>query len=126
MDERQILRLYCGLMEEAKIRIGTINYTYRNDAKLPPMMVRESCYLQFRFLCEIIALGCLIAHSDVKEAHAVKDRYEPHKIMRKLEKLNPYFYPQPVERGRDADLNCTTFTTRRDVNHLSKNELLTL
>jgi hypothetical protein len=43
-----------------------------------------------------------------------------------LEKLNPHFYPQPVERGRNADLSCTTITARQDIKHLKKDELLTL
>ncbi len=61
------LKLYLALMEEARVRLDAINHAFQNDAGLPPRMVRETCYLQLRFLCEIIALGCLVAHGDIKK-----------------------------------------------------------
>ena len=124
MNEQDILRLYCSLMEEVKIRIGVINHTYRD--KLPPHVVREICYLQFRFICEIIALACLAAHSEIEETQAVKHDYQPHKIIKRLQALNPHFYPQPAERRRIADSKCTILASRSDIKYLSKKELLYL
>jgi hypothetical protein len=122
MNGQEILRLYCGLMEEVKIRIDTVNFTYHNRDKLPAGVVREICYLQFRFICETIALACLAAHSEIKD-QAVKRAYEPVKIMSRLEKLNPHFYPQPVEQRRVTDSKGPTIIAPRDINYLSKKEL---
>lgn len=123
ISQQEIRHLYCSLMEEAKVRVGVINLTYSNESKLPPTIVREICYLQFRFLCEIIALACLAAHSDIKESQTLKGTYEPGKIIKRLEKLNPHFYPQPIERARNTDLQRTTLTIRPDIKHLSRKEL---
>lgn len=60
-------------------------------------MVGEIFCLQFRLIYEIIALGGLEAHGDIKEAMALKGTYEPRKIIQKLGRLNPHFYPQPME-----------------------------
>jgi hypothetical protein len=80
-------------------------------------MVREICYLQFRFLCEIIALGCLIAHGDITETHALRGTYEPGKIIKKMERLNPDFYPEPVEATSSGIFG------RSNLPHLTKQEL---
>jgi len=122
MNEQEILRLYCILMEEVKIRIDTVNFTYQNRDKLPPVVVREICYLQFRFVCETVALACLAAHSELKD-RAVNRAYEPDKIMKRLEKLNPFFYPQPIERHRATDSKGPIIIGPRDVKHLRKKEL---
>ncbi len=87
------------------------------------MMVREICYLQFRFICEIIALACLIAHGDIRETQAIRDTYEPGKILKKLERLNPYFYPQPMELIKMDDLKRFILKARPNIKHLGKKEL---
>ena len=108
-------------MEEVKVRFDIINETYNNKAQYPPPMVREICYLQFRLICEIIALGCLVAHGDIPEAQAMKKIYEPGKILKLLEELNPHFYPQPIEIAKASD--GSKQIRRLDANHLTKEEL---
>src|SRR5690242_2500032 len=103
MDTKEAVRLYCSLMEEVKVRFEIINRTYQNPENLPPMLVREICYLQFRFICEIIALACLVAHGDIPETQALKDTYEPGKIIKRLEQLKLFFYPQPMELIMDEE-----------------------
>lgn len=124
MTEQEILRLYCGLMEEAKTRINVINLTYDSRDRLPAGIVREICYLQFRFICEIISLACLAAHGDIKDKEA-KSAYEPYKIMHRLEKLNPHFYPQPVERRREKGSKNIIIEPKLG-DHLTKSELKAL
>jgi hypothetical protein len=51
--------------------------------------------LQLRTLCETIALGCLVAHGDVKDRSTLK-RWDIPAMMKEMEKLNPDFYPRPV------------------------------
>jgi hypothetical protein len=58
-------------MEEVKLRFEALNAAYHNQAGMHPAMARELCYLQLRFLCEIVAIGCLVAHGEMKETHAL-------------------------------------------------------
>lgn len=90
--------LYAGLLEEVKARIAAIDAGTSGSLALPAPIVREHCFLQLRMSCEIIALGCLIAHGDITETQSRKLRKEwaADKIMDELEKLHPDFYPRPV------------------------------
>jgi len=110
-------------MEEVKVRLALINNTYQNNENIPPMMVREICYLQFRFICEIIALACLVAHGDLPEAKALKDTYEPGKIIKHLDRIKPFFYPQPMELERNESNKTVIFAGRPDSFHLTQTEL---
>jgi hypothetical protein len=121
--EKQAIHLHLELMHEARARTEVINHTYRNDAGFEPQFVREICYLQFRLLCETIALCCLVAHGNTSKR--LRDTYEANKIVTELGKLKPAFYPEPVSieqtgththiRGRGADKE-----------HLTKNDLIEL
>lgn len=119
--EQGSVKLYLMLMEEAKVRFDLINFAHRNDAGLPPAIVREICYLQFRFLCEIIALGCLAAHGDIRNKKAMNTTYEPGKLLKSLEVLNPHFYPQPTVQVNEVGR--TGFVGRPDIPHLTKADL---
>lgn len=96
-NHEHAIKTYLALMEEAKSRFFVINSTYQNEKKYPPALVSEICYLQFRLLCEIIALGCLLVHGDIPHPKTLQKAYNPTKIMKHLEKLNPHFYPQPIK-----------------------------
>jgi len=117
MTENEKMKLYLLLMEEIKVRFEVVNRAHYNADGFPPAMVREICYLQFRFLCEMIALGCLIAHGDIAETHALRDTYEPGKIIKDMERLNPDFYPEP------AEVTSSGIIGRSNLPHLTKQEL---
>jgi hypothetical protein len=57
--------LYADLLEEAKVRIFSIDAVIGGGAGIPDPLAREYAYLQLRMLCEVIALGCLVAHGDL-------------------------------------------------------------
>ena len=57
--------LYAGMMEEIKLRISSIEYATSGLLHFHPVIIREFAYLQLRMICELIALGCLVAHGDV-------------------------------------------------------------
>lgn len=59
---------------------------------------REYSYLQFRRICELIALGCLMLHGDLDHARSENARriWNADKIMRLLGELHPHFFPQPA------------------------------
>ena len=92
------LELYKELMEEVKARTSSINTLTSDQRGIPSPLVREYCYLQLRMLCELIALGCLVAHGDIVASSptSLRTAYAPAEILRRLEALHPDFYPVPV------------------------------
>jgi hypothetical protein len=90
--------LYADLLEEAKGRIASIDAAISDRLGLPARLVREYSYLQIRMLCELIALGCLIAHGEIAATHTLKlqTAWSADKIIRRLEKLHSKFYPHPI------------------------------
>lgn len=97
----QILTVYRDLMEEVKLRMGVIvRLTDPAAPVLPSQIVRETCYLQLRMVCELIALGCLVVHEDIPATKTPKmiKRWEADFIIKKLQELHPNFYPMPIRR----------------------------
>jgi hypothetical protein len=92
------LRLYADLMEEVKARFQTINQAANGHTGMGAPFVREFLYLQLRFLCELVALACLVAHGDIAalQAHKIGRSYSADEILDKMERLRPHFYPIPV------------------------------
>jgi hypothetical protein len=88
-------QLYANLMDEVKVRIDCINAALQGATGFPPPIVREFCYLQLRFLCELIALSCLVAHGDIAslQSHKTGRAYSADDILDRLGKLRPHFYP---------------------------------
>jgi hypothetical protein len=75
-----IFPLYYALMWEAKGRIRSVEMIANGrTAFFSPMAARESCFLQLRMLCELIALACVAAHENRLTAK-LRGRDEPHKI----------------------------------------------
>jgi hypothetical protein len=93
------LELYCRLMEEIKPRLAVMRQiaTMGELKTLPGRFVLESCYLQLRMICELIALACLVAHGDIAGTRTAntRKRYEADWIIGMLERLHPDFYPRP-------------------------------
>jgi hypothetical protein len=116
------LDLYKVLMFEAARRIEAMNFILSGGTKLSEGIVRELCYLQLRMLCEGISLGCLVAHGDIVEAHTPKyeKEWSAEKIIKRLETLNPHFFPQQAEFGPGS------ITANTKPNALKKDELLDL
>jgi hypothetical protein len=90
--------LYQSIMEEVMIRSFSINSAAKAVSGIPQPLIREYCFLQLRMLCELIALGCLVAHGDIaKTKYFQREAYKADDIIRRLEKLNPDFYPYPFK-----------------------------
>jgi hypothetical protein len=85
-------------MDESKARFLFIEKATNGEFGLHPMLVEEVCYLQIRLLCEVIALGCLIAHGDITKLNTgpLSKKYDADAIIKKLEQLHADFYPRPV------------------------------
>jgi hypothetical protein len=121
--QESTLDLYAKLMEEAKSRLGCANLAVTGKTGLPGPAIREFCFLQFRMICELIALGCLAAHGDIEATTKLRDEWSASNIVNQLEKLHPDFYPFPSEKetsGRNHHL-----TPIKD-GYLTKAELISL
>jgi hypothetical protein len=88
-----------GLMEEAKGRLICIDGAMDGQTGLPVPAVQEFCFLQLRMLCELIALGCLIAHGDLAPGVKLNNLWAADKIVDRLEGLHPSFYPHAMKAG---------------------------
>jgi hypothetical protein len=113
---------YAKLMSEIYARLNAIPIIRRElMPRIPRNFVYESEYLQLRIVCDLIAVGCLIAHGDIPATRAGKLRAAkyPTMIIPELEKLHPDFYPVPFDMvGLDHRPLADGF--------LTKNDLLTL
>lgn len=100
------VRFYLEIMAEVKVRLKLINSVYTNRDDFAAYVVREQCYLQFRFLCELIGLGCLVAHGDIDKAKIAKEHYEPGVILKRLEKQKDDIFPWAAEqRNQDGQVS---------------------
>jgi hypothetical protein len=100
---RQIraMHLYREIMDEIRIRLAAIDTgTGGYLVTLPPAIVREHCFLQIRMICELIALGCLVAHGDIEATQTKKlqTQWAADKIIGELERLHPDFYPAATKQ----------------------------
>jgi hypothetical protein len=121
----QAIDLYRILMFEARQRIDAINFILAGGTKLAEAIVSELCYLQLRMLCENIALGCLVAHGDIVESQIknFEKEWSAERIIEKLEKLNPHFFPQQMVIGTENGSPSITANTNPNCNALTKDEL---
>jgi hypothetical protein len=118
-------RAYSAIMEEAKLRALSINTITGSSLGLPVPLRREYGFLQLRMLCELIALGCLVAHGDIEatRAPALQKEYKAGMIIKRLEKLHPNFYPSPRKPiFSPSHVHLDDY----DREYLTKAELLTL
>jgi hypothetical protein len=105
-EQLAAMTLYAALLEEAKVRISSVEDMLNGKVALPGPLLHESCFLQLRFLCEIIALGCLVLHGDIKAPGTdrlardgkLKKTWSADLIMEELSKLHPAFFPVAVRR----------------------------
>lgn len=91
-------KTYVDLMEEIKFRHAALNPLMQAES-IPWVVRRESSFLQLRLMCELIALGCLVAHGDMPAIRAKRlhQRWEADYIIKAMEKLHANFYPRPVK-----------------------------
>jgi hypothetical protein len=97
-EQLKSMHLYANIMEEVKFRIQAINHTLAGQTSLLFPFANEFGFLQLRMLCELIALGCLVAHGDIQATKTSKYQkaYAADDIMKMMEGLNPDFFPIPV------------------------------
>lgn len=96
------VREYLALMHELSTRIELVAHACDGKLNLTPPYAREYAYLQFRRMCELIALGCLYLHGDLPEAQtkAAQKEWNAERIMRLLHRNHPHSFPQAVTREK--------------------------
>jgi hypothetical protein len=124
----QIINQYREMMEEAKLRLASIDAALSGLITIIPLPgLREFCFLQLRMLTELIALACLVAHGDIRETKTKKllETWEPDRILAALEKLHPGFFPLAVQDA-PPEPGINRHLVPLEAEHLSKAELTRL
>ena len=115
-------RMYVDLMDESRIRIHAIRDAIQNRDLWDPRLLQEFAYLQLRMSCETIAVGCIVAHGEVKDIKTLKS-WRSKEMVNRLTQLNPDFYPCGVRiRVEGGIVNLDDYP----VPQLSKDELIDL
>ena len=96
---------YLPLMHELAIRMDIVARACDGKLNLSPPYAREFAYFQFRRMCEIIALGCLLLHGDLPFVQTIKTKNEwnAEKIMKALHKNYIHAFPQSLTREKTSD-----------------------
>lgn len=99
------IRSYLPLMHELAERIQLVANVCEGKANIDPVYAREFSYLQFRRMCELIALGCLQLHGDlpITQTQSAQKEWHAEKIMKLLHKSYPHSFPQPINREVTPD-----------------------
>lgn len=89
-------------MHELATRIDLVAHACDGKLNLSPPYAREYAYLQFRRICELIALGCLQLHGDLPLANkeSTRGEWNADKIMLLLQKEHQHAFPQSVIRSK--------------------------
>lgn len=109
-SESAALRSYLLLMAELATRIDLVAHAYNGNLALSPPFAREYSYLQFRRICELVALGCLQLHGnlDVARSKDAKREWHAEKIMKLLHRAHPHAFPQSAVLSKgDKDWEIT-------------------
>jgi len=112
-SENKAVEAYLPLMHELALRIDLVAQACDGKLNLSPPFAREYAYLQFRRICELIALGCLQLHGDLPlvSTKKIKKEWNAERIMNLLHKDYPHVFPQCITRtqkngGWHIEANC--------------------
>jgi hypothetical protein len=94
----RIIQLYCSVIDEIKFRIEWIKKVIHAKIMVAETIGRDIGFLELRMICELIALGCLVAHGDIKETRRGKfiTKYQADLFVKALSSLHSDFYPKPM------------------------------
>ena len=93
------LNKYCLVMEEVKRRTNVVkHFLGQPQSALYRASAIESACLQVRKILELVALGSLVANQDIWNGslREVRNAWNASGILKRLRRVNPEFYPQPV------------------------------
>ena len=91
------LRLYLGLMEEIKFRLAFVGDIIHGKNLVAGTIGKDICYVELRMVCELIALGSLVAHGDIKaRSKKLAEKWQADLLIAQMAKVHRSFYPQPA------------------------------
>lgn len=93
---------YLHLLNEMIGRITFVG-SLLSGTNIPPALVRELAYLQFRKVCEMLALGSLYLHGDLPGAKSLTGEWNAEQIMKKLRRLHPDFFQKSAAIVQDGE-----------------------
>lgn len=98
---------YCNCMEDVKARLKLINSIVAGHSPLGSEgLDGEVVCLLLRKVLEQIAFSSLVAHQATYESvhHDLGSIWRAKRLLERMEKLHPEFYPSPVRRGESQHL----------------------
>ena len=124
-QQADAIAVYSRLLDEARTRLTAVGQTLGGATGLPDALVTEFSFLQFRMLCECVALCCLVAHGDIGATASVKlqKEYAADSILKKLELLHSNFFPHPVTMSSALNAH---HITKLEAGFLTKTDLISL
>jgi hypothetical protein len=128
-DPNVAFPLYCDAISEIRFRMEMArSLIASNPPKLGPSYLHEFCYLQLRKICELIAIGCLIAHGDIRGADTSKlqKAWNADKIILALTKLHSNFYPEPFKIVATRIVGAHALVGKVSAPFMTKADLLSL
>jgi hypothetical protein len=125
-------KLYARLLDEARVRLDLLETILDDGMQFrgkPPSqwIVRDFGLLELRMLCELIALGCLVAHGDISATHSkrLRKEYSADAIMAEMMELHAPFFPVPMVETINA-MGGKHFEANRGVHSLTREDLCAL
>lgn len=127
LDIHKVGAIYAGFMHELKLRLGRIEAALHRLAEAgdseTAFLDAETCYLQLRMTCEILALSALVAHNELPEANtnALLKNWNADSIFDRLSAVNAHCYPVPLKTvtldlgGRQLQRIEAPYLTRGDL-----------
>ena len=90
---------YLHILAEIKHRLEAVNQVLEGRVPIAAKIAEELCILQFRFVSELIAIGCLVLHKDLalSKSGVLAKAWNAGQIFKRLARLHPDFYPQPLK-----------------------------
>lgn len=118
---------YCDVMEEIKKRMAVIKGFLKGGCYTLYMPTTLECIcLQLRKTLELIALGSLVLNKrEYKKHHNdFRKHWNGGEILKKLEKINPDFYPKPIKEVPSSTPNIKSDLIDIKDGFLTKKEFL--
>jgi hypothetical protein len=104
MIDDQSRNTYLNILAEIKHRLEAVRQVLDGNVPIPAKVAEELCILQFRFVSELIAIGCLVLHKDItlSSSGVLAKAWNAGQIFKRLTILHSDFYPKPL-RGNILD-----------------------
>jgi hypothetical protein len=98
------LRAYVTVLNEIKLRHRKLSSeVLKGKNLLSNAFVHDLSWVQIRLMCELLAIALVLVHEETPNTRskAIMDAWQADFILRKLKKLHPDYFPQPLVESPD-------------------------